>query len=198
LIVAFFVYIPLLTKIRGNLKEYCCHKIDKRISEILKKKSKKRSDFARKAELRELEKNNRSRINDGNTFYDANTDASSQYANSVAPPLGFKVAPTLPDMGMDDDLNTPYSYQQRQQPAYQFSNYSGSESGTRQPQYFVPPPMPTMMQGQYPTIVHPGYVQSQTGDEISVADTQNGSVLGYTPSTQSQYQQSGGYYYPKP
>ncbi len=30
LLVAFFVYLPLLSKIRGNLKEYCCHKIDKR------------------------------------------------------------------------------------------------------------------------------------------------------------------------
>jgi hypothetical protein len=27
---AFFVYIPLIFNIRGNLKEYCCHKIDKR------------------------------------------------------------------------------------------------------------------------------------------------------------------------
>jgi hypothetical protein len=30
LIVAVFVYIPLLCMIRGNLKEYCVHKIDKR------------------------------------------------------------------------------------------------------------------------------------------------------------------------
>lgn len=30
LIVAFLLYIPLLCHIRGNLKEYCCHKIDKR------------------------------------------------------------------------------------------------------------------------------------------------------------------------
>jgi hypothetical protein len=30
LIVALFVYIPLLCMIRGNLKEYCVHKIDKR------------------------------------------------------------------------------------------------------------------------------------------------------------------------
>ncbi|CAH1762061.1 8607_t:CDS:2 [Entrophospora sp. SA101] len=42
LIFAFLLYIPLLCHIRGNLKEFCCHKIDKRITEILKKKSKKR------------------------------------------------------------------------------------------------------------------------------------------------------------
>lgn len=30
LLFAFFVYVPLLCQIRGNLKEYCVHKIDKR------------------------------------------------------------------------------------------------------------------------------------------------------------------------
>ncbi|RKO89985.1 hypothetical protein BDK51DRAFT_15094, partial [Blyttiomyces helicus] len=56
LVVAFFIYVPLLCNIRGNLKEYCCHKIDKRISELLRKKSRKRIEAARKAEIREIEK----------------------------------------------------------------------------------------------------------------------------------------------
>jgi len=30
LLIAFIIYIPLLSVIQGNLKEYCCHKIDKR------------------------------------------------------------------------------------------------------------------------------------------------------------------------
>lgn len=34
---ATILYIPLFCHIRGNLKEYCCHKVDKRISEILRK-----------------------------------------------------------------------------------------------------------------------------------------------------------------
>lgn len=33
MIVAFFIYVPLLFEIRGNLKEYCCHKLDKRFEE---------------------------------------------------------------------------------------------------------------------------------------------------------------------
>lgn len=98
---------------------------------------------------------------------------------------------------MDDDLNTPYSYQQQQHRGYQFSNYSGSESGTldrrmNQQQYLVPALMPTIIQGQYPTIVHPRYVQSHAGDEISVADTQP-DTRGYMPSTHPQYQQNSGY-----
>ncbi|KAI8905038.1 hypothetical protein EDD86DRAFT_229504 [Gorgonomyces haynaldii] len=50
LFVAFLIYIPLLCIIRGNLKEYCVHKIDKRIGEILKRKSRRKLQEARRAE----------------------------------------------------------------------------------------------------------------------------------------------------
>ncbi|KAL1916332.1 uncharacterized protein VTP21DRAFT_5949 [Calcarisporiella thermophila] len=40
--IALVIYPFLLCKIRGNLKEYCCHKIDKRIGELLKKRLRKR------------------------------------------------------------------------------------------------------------------------------------------------------------
>lgn len=40
--VALVLYIPLLCHIRGNLKEYCCHKVDKRINEILLKQRNQR------------------------------------------------------------------------------------------------------------------------------------------------------------
>lgn len=42
LIVATLMYLPLVCYIQGNLKEYCCHKIDKRISELVQKKKKQR------------------------------------------------------------------------------------------------------------------------------------------------------------
>ncbi|KAF9384404.1 hypothetical protein BGX21_001312 [Mortierella sp. AD011] len=41
--VAVVLYIPLVIHIKGNLKEFCCHKIDKRIDEIIKKKAKLRA-----------------------------------------------------------------------------------------------------------------------------------------------------------
>lgn len=41
---AFILYIPLLYQIRGNLKEYCVHKIDKRVAQLLKRKLQKRVD----------------------------------------------------------------------------------------------------------------------------------------------------------
>ncbi|KAG0006930.1 hypothetical protein BGZ65_001649 [Modicella reniformis] len=47
LIVATILYIPLVSHIRGNLKEFCCHKIDKRIDELIKKNTKDRAMNAR-------------------------------------------------------------------------------------------------------------------------------------------------------
>lgn len=41
---AAILYIPLFCHIRGNLKEYCCHKVDKRISEILFKQGQRGKD----------------------------------------------------------------------------------------------------------------------------------------------------------
>ncbi|KAK9719339.1 Potassium transporter [Basidiobolus ranarum] len=40
--IAGLLYIPLVCQIRGNLKEYCCHKIDKRVAELLRIRSQKR------------------------------------------------------------------------------------------------------------------------------------------------------------
>jgi len=53
LLAAGILYIPLLCYIRGNLKEYCCHKVDKRIAEIVKRKNKER--FAKAAALAKKE-----------------------------------------------------------------------------------------------------------------------------------------------
>ncbi|KAF9194550.1 hypothetical protein BGZ51_009113 [Haplosporangium sp. Z 767] len=48
MLVAVFLYIPLVIHIQGNLKEFCCHKIDKRIDEIIKRKTKQRAQEAAK------------------------------------------------------------------------------------------------------------------------------------------------------
>ncbi|KAI9299790.1 hypothetical protein BJ944DRAFT_253600 [Cunninghamella echinulata] len=41
-VIAMILYLPLLCHIQGNLKEYCCHKVDKRISYLLQKQVEKR------------------------------------------------------------------------------------------------------------------------------------------------------------
>ncbi|KAJ3300517.1 hypothetical protein HK104_011023 [Borealophlyctis nickersoniae] len=150
LIIAAWIYIPLLFKIRGNLKEYCCHKVDKRISELLRRKSRKRLEQARKAELKEIEKNG-----------------------------GRRIGPTLPDVGNVDLSGPAYAtyydeyetgsayggssaaseayHPSYHQPAsnYAGSNYAGSAYGggsayrgyAPQEQYGHMPPLP--MDTQY-------------------------------------------------
>ncbi|RKP14959.1 hypothetical protein BJ684DRAFT_7796, partial [Piptocephalis cylindrospora] len=59
LVVSFILYFPLLCQIRGNLKEYVCHKVDKRIDALIRKKSRKRilkEQQEQKARQKELAK----------------------------------------------------------------------------------------------------------------------------------------------
>ncbi|GBE79742.1 hypothetical protein BKA93DRAFT_758508 [Sparassis latifolia] len=86
LIIAGICYIPLLCYIQGNLKEYCCHKVDKRIAEIIKRRNKQR--LAKAAAL-------------------AKKEAAGDYSHLknkkgelVVKPLP---QPTLPNVSLDDD-----------------------------------------------------------------------------------------------
>ncbi|KLT40555.1 hypothetical protein CC85DRAFT_148814 [Cutaneotrichosporon oleaginosum] len=84
LIAAAVLYVPLLCYIQGNLKEYVCHKVDKRIGEIIRKSQKRR--IARNAELEK-------KIDMGLRIKNANgefIDASL-------------LKPTLPNISLDDD-----------------------------------------------------------------------------------------------
>ncbi|KAG8692555.1 hypothetical protein FRC09_011127, partial [Ceratobasidium sp. 395] len=89
LIVAAFCYVPLLCYIQGNLKEYCCHKVDKRIAELIKRKNKlrlqKQAQLARKEAAGDF-----SHLKDKN----------GQIVNAP-------VQPTLPDIDIDDELTSP-------------------------------------------------------------------------------------------
>lgn len=55
LLIASLLYLPLLCYIKGNLKEYCCHKIDKRITELVHIKKKQR--VAKQAAIARAEAN---------------------------------------------------------------------------------------------------------------------------------------------
>jgi len=89
LIVAGICYIPLLCHIQGNLKEYCCYKVDKRISEIIKRKNKQR--LARAAALAKKEA--------AGDF----SHLKNKKGELIAQPLP---QPTLPNISLDDDDET--------------------------------------------------------------------------------------------
>jgi len=117
LIVAAVCYIPLLCYIRGNLKEYVCHKVDKRISQVIKRRNKER--LARAAALAKKE---------------AMGDFShlkNKKGELIAQPLP---QPTLPNLSVDDDFDDASSTKTPKPPP---SNYS-------QDHYYAAdhPPMP--------------------------------------------------------
>ncbi|CEP19849.1 hypothetical protein [Parasitella parasitica] len=101
------IYIPVLCHIQGNLKEYCCHKVDKRIAELLRKQAKLR-----------IEKNKKGR----------NYKNSSKKEDIEMESLP---EPTLPRVGMNNlssqteyRSETPIQYYQ--QPYQQQPSFTGS------------------------------------------------------------------------
>ncbi|ORZ17952.1 hypothetical protein BCR42DRAFT_412834 [Absidia repens] len=90
LLCAIFLYIPVFCQIQGNLKEYCCHKIDKRITEILEKQRRKR--------LREQEKRTNLTGGKNGKYSDNGSDSGNISMDTMT------AKPTLPVLANDDDL----------------------------------------------------------------------------------------------
>ncbi|KAJ3099933.1 hypothetical protein HDU97_002665 [Phlyctochytrium planicorne] len=156
LVIAFVMFIPLLCTMRGNLKEYVCHKIDKRIGDILRRQSKKRTEAARKAELKEYE---RKRLALANGLRDPDVESE---LGSAAPPLGMTQRPTLPDI--DVDLDVPLSpastaHSKASGGSHGFDSFgrlgphgfhTGFGSGTAYYGTHPPPPIPPFGNQMYP------------------------------------------------
>ncbi|KAG2013777.1 vacuole protein, variant 2 [Coprinopsis cinerea AmutBmut pab1-1] len=120
LIIAGICYIPLLIHIRGNLKEYCCHKVDKRISDIIKRKNKERR--AENAKIAQKE---------------AMGDFS-HYKNKKGEMVGKPLPqPTLPNVSLDDDDDTS-TLATRVAP----STHTKASDYYPDKAYDYPPPMP--------------------------------------------------------
>ncbi|KAJ3194701.1 hypothetical protein HDU82_002364 [Entophlyctis luteolus] len=159
IVAAFFAYFPLLYMIRGNLKEYVCHKIDKRISELLKRKLRERTNEARVAELADLERNAQMR---------ARMEAMGADTKGItfqpAPPLGMQARPTLPliDVDLDSDDGAGDGS------GYGSSIREGSvKMGTVTIANTAPPPMPPHL-GQY-AVYAPMYYPIVASEAGSVA-----------------------------
>ncbi|KAF8165455.1 hypothetical protein B0H34DRAFT_762657 [Crassisporium funariophilum] len=89
LVVAGICYIPLLCHIQGNLKEYCCHKVDKRIGDVIKRRQKQRRvDAAKQAQKEAM----------GDYSH-----LKNKKGELIAQPLP---QPTLPNLSVDDDDDT--------------------------------------------------------------------------------------------
>jgi len=86
ILIAGICYFPLLCHIRGNLKEYCCHKVDKRIGDVIKRRQKQRRiDAAKQAQKEAM----------GDYSH-----LKNKKGELIAQPLP---QPTLPNLSVDDD-----------------------------------------------------------------------------------------------
>ncbi|KAJ7068163.1 hypothetical protein C8F01DRAFT_978480 [Mycena amicta] len=123
LLVAGLCYIPLLCYIRGNLKEYCCHKVDKRIESVIKKHQKKRLDENRKQAMKEARGD-----------YSHLKNKKGEFTSKPLP------QPTLPNLSVDDDFDDKSSMHTRVAPStYTQDSYYYYNSDMKNSN---PPPMP--------------------------------------------------------
>ena len=51
-LVAGIIYVPLICEIRGNIKEYCCHKVDKRIAELIARSDREKTQLVNLANVK--------------------------------------------------------------------------------------------------------------------------------------------------
>ncbi|KZT66012.1 vacuole protein [Daedalea quercina L-15889] len=142
LVIAGICYIPLLTYIQGNLKEYCCHKVDKRIAEIIKRRNKQR--LAKAAALAKKEA--------AGDF----SHLKNSRGEFIAKPLP---QPTLPNVMLDDD-DDKASMRSRGPPASTISAnpYYETKDAYSPTEY---PPMPAY---------NPAYGQHQYNQSVGTFD----------------------------
>jgi len=119
LLAAAICYIPLLLHIRGNLKEYCCHIVDKRIEEVIARERSNRLQETAKLEQKE-----------------ARGDYSHLRSKKGAKPLPQT---TLPTLSVDDDLDDNNSMRTRGPPP---STYTQDHYYYQDTAADYPPPMP--------------------------------------------------------
>lgn len=127
LIAAGICYIPLLCRIQGNLKEYCCHKVDKRIGAVIKRRQKQRLADAAKLAQKEA-KGDFSHL-------------KNKKGQMIAKPLP---QPTLPNLSVDDDIDDNMSVYTRGPPpsmhTQDYYHYNSDKNSIMTGDY--PPPMP--------------------------------------------------------
>ncbi|KAJ1965121.1 Potassium transporter [Dispira parvispora] len=167
MLVAFIIYIPLIINIQGNLKEYCCHKVDKRIAEILRKYSKRRIA--------------KERMNQSTCF--SETKCSSDAGDSSV--RGKPTLPKIEQLGEENRSTTPLP--QYTNSAANYSNPYGA------PQAFGHH-LDSSFTGGYPAPPqekYPPTAGSVAGEALEPSAMHN-MDRSMSPSGYSEYDQEGG------
>lgn len=197
LMVAAVCYIPLLCYIRGNLKEYVCHKVDKRISQVIKRRNKER--LAKAAALAKKE---------------AMGDFShlkNKKGELIAQPLP---QPTLPNLSVDDDFDDASSTKTPKPPPSNYTQDHYYASDYKNAADYPPMPVYNHNYGHYTNSSqgtfstedvqpHPMYTEEYDSTaHLAVTAAPYGQIppqrLGTTPPPGAIMQQQGGNYLANP
>jgi hypothetical protein len=193
--IAAVLYIPLFCHIRGNLKEYCCHKVDKRISEILRKQGNRRNGGRGNYVVPENEL-----FIDESGYYKRTLAGNSPSMSSLTSPLpheyeksSYFQSPMVSSPGFQRQNGTPVSEQRllnNNNDEYYDEYQSGVEgSGVTINQQYFPRPVAHQLPYQNRTY---GYY-SPLNDSSSMASSQrtqtlNSSVPSSTCINEQRYQ----------
>jgi len=107
LLIAFIIYIPLLSVIQGNLKEYCCHKIDKRIGEIINSKTQEKIKRIQKLEKAKIEAAKKLGVNPNQLKLDEKALGKNFDLEILPDPTIPKIDVDLNDVGLNDNYYNP-------------------------------------------------------------------------------------------
>jgi len=157
LLIAAICYVPLLCYIQGNLKEYCCHKVDKRIGELIKRKIKIRQQREARIARKEAAGD-----------FSHRKDRNGQVVDA---PL----QPTLPDIDIDDEDVPPV----RRGPPPQQPPYVGGEQYWNQD--MKSHDAYSMHSGYAPSQQPPYYVQNGRPDSYYDGASDYGSTAHLAP-----------------
>ncbi|KAG0279301.1 hypothetical protein BGZ95_001662 [Linnemannia exigua] len=162
-IAAAVMYIPLVSHIQGNLKEYCCFKIDKRIDELIKKNTKERANAAAKSK-------------------------SSKGGKDIA--MDYMGQPTLPQVDLLESAHTSSSAKKPTMPPPRNAYAKGQSYGQHQQQDYD---YGYGIQGGYnPSPQQPGYTQNYGHDDYFQAKPAYNNSNGNTNYQQQQSSRGGG------
>lgn len=177
------LYIPLFCHIRGNLKEYCCHKVDKRISEILRKQG--RHPAGKRRNHQAVAPESESFI-DESGFYKRPLAATT--TPSFASPSAYEYekssyfqSPMMSSPGLQHQASTPVSEQRllnNNDDGFYDEYQSGTEgSGVTINQQYFPRPVAYQLPFQNRSY---GYY-APLNDAISMASSQRTQTANNSP-----------------
>ncbi|KAL9559231.1 hypothetical protein MBANPS3_000498 [Mucor bainieri] len=174
---AAIIYIPVLCHIQGNLKEYCCHKVDKRIEELLKKQAKKRIEKHKKA--------------------DQHNHHQKKYSKKDDIEMESLPQPTLPKVDMNTlSANNYYHHQQAPRQHYQQHQQQSSFTGSMNNNPGRPNYYPQVSSSNSSTVMGSQFTRrnslsSVSSDQVGLTSHAQGQPWSSTPYHHSNGSHNG-------